>query len=244
MTDSCLVSKLSHYIDLDEPDRSLITRLEKRERDFPRRHVVREVGDEARMLYAVRDGWLFSSTTMRDGRRQVLQFHYPGDIIGIPDLAFSSATVTLETLTPVCLCPFPKTALDDVFVETPRLAALLFNLGMVDHVVLLDRLRAISRFNAQERISHLILEVVSRLRITHPEIGAHFELPLNQNMIGDAVGLTNVYVSRSFKGMEETGLIRRRGRMLEILDEDDLRRRVGFEDRYFSVDTEWLPRSA
>lgn len=241
MSQSCLVAKLNHYVELTTGDTELLEQLEEQEEDFGHRHELRDGGEEVDKLYVVKEGWLFSYTILPDGRRQVLQLHYPGDIVGIPDLAFEHATMAIETLTNCCLCPFPKKALDVIFKKSPRVTALLFSIGMVDHVVLLDRIRAISRMSASERLAHFLLEILSRLRITDPDIGTRFELPLNQNVIGDAIGLTNVYVSKSITQMEERGEIRRDGRTIEICREEHLRDLCDFHDRYIKIDTSWFP---
>jgi len=112
---------------------------------------------------------------------------------------------------------------------------------MMDHVVLLDRIRTIGRMNADERVAHFLLEIVSRLRITSSDITDTFDLPLSQELIGDALGLTNVYVSRSFTALEKDGLIRRSNGSVEILEEDRMKRICDFSDRHTKLDTSWFP---
>jgi len=241
LSDSCLITKLSNYINLSEHDINLVLGLEEHEESFKPRSTVRNASEPVEKLYVVKDGWLFSYTTLPDGGRQVLQLHFPGDIVGIPDIAFDYTTVSLETIEHTVLCPFPKRALDQVFLHSPRLTALLFSFGMVDYNVLLDRIRAISRMNSYERIAHFILEIRSRLKITRPQMANSFELPLTQELIGDAVGLTNVHVSKSLTKLQDMGLLRRIGRTVELLDEAAIRNLVDFRDRYFKIDTAWFP---
>jgi CRP/FNR family transcriptional regulator len=123
------------------------------------------------------------------------------------------------------------------------LSALLFSIGMVEHAVLVDRIRIISRMRARERVIHFLLEVVSRLRVTRREMGGRFDMPLSQEMIGDAIGLTNVYVSRSLKQMQAEGMIVRHGRGIDLVDEEAMKKAVDFEDRHFKIDTTWFPRT-
>jgi CRP/FNR family transcriptional regulator, anaerobic regulatory protein len=70
-----------------------------------------------------------------------------------------------------------------------------------------------------------------------------FDLPLSQSMIGDAVGLTNVYVSRALKQMQAEGFIRRDGHGIDLIDEPRMKQSVDFEDRHFRIDTTWFPKS-
>ena len=89
---------------------------------------------------------------------------------------------------------------------------------------------------------HCLLEVVSRLRVTRRDLGARFELPLSQSMIGDAVGLTNVYVSRALTRLQREGLISRERHGIELVDETRMKHELDFEDRHFRIDTSWFPR--
>lgn len=243
MSNSCLVEKIGYHLRLSEPDKALLARLEEAEEAVSAGAQVREAGSTVEHMYVVRAGWFYDHVLLPDGRRQVLHLHYPGDIVGLPEIPFARTGATLTSATGGVLCPFPKQALDQVFERAPRLAALLFSIGMVEHAVLADRIRVIGRMGAKERVAHFLLEVVSRLRVTRRDLGARFELPLTQSVIGDAVGLSNVYVSRALSQLEASGAIRRRGRNIELLDEAGMKREVDFEDRHFRIDTSWFPGS-
>jgi CRP/FNR family transcriptional regulator, anaerobic regulatory protein len=68
-----------------------------------------------------------------------------------------------------------------------------------------------------------------------------FDLPLTQQDIGDAVGLTKVHVSRTFGDMERRGLIQRGGRRVKLLAEAEMIAMTGFVDRHGVIETGWLP---
>lgn len=238
---SCLVAKLSHYMDLSESDRSKLASLEKSERFFERAQEIYQGGDKNCDLHVVKYGWLFSYTDLPDGRRQIVRIHHPGDIIGFPDLALKHITSTLRSVEQVCLCPFPKSAMDVILQESPRLSALLLSIALRDQVVLIDLLRAMGRMSARERVSYMLLDLIARLRITNRSMTDTIRLPLNQSQIADYLGLTNVYVSKTFIQMEEDGLIKRNGHHLQIRKEDQMIQLTDFHDRYAEMDTSWFP---
>lgn len=240
---SCLVTKLSHYIDLNDADKDKLAALEKSERNFEPGAEIYQGGDETGDLHVVKKGWAFSYTDMPDGRRQIVRIHHPGDIIGFPDLAMKHRTTTLRTVEDVCLCPFPKSALDVVLRESPRLSALLLSIALRDQVVLIDVLRAMGRMSAKERVSYMLLDLIARLRITNESMTDTIRLPMNQSQIADYLGLTNVYISKTFIQMEEAGLIQRRGDHLQIIEEDQLVELTDFYDRYADMDASWFPES-
>jgi CRP/FNR family transcriptional regulator, anaerobic regulatory protein len=238
---SCLVTKLSHYVDISSGDRDHLAEIEKAERTYGAGKQVYQIGEANRELFVVKKGWLFSFTELADGRRQIVKLYLPGDIIGFPDVAMTSNTTTLATIEEATLCPFPKTALDTILRESPRLSALLLSIALRDQVVFIDLLRATGRMNAQERLAYLVLDLAARLRITNPGMTDTFRLPLNQSHIADYLGLTNVYISKTFRVMEEDGLLSRRSNMLRLLQEKTLAENCDFTDRYNRMDTSWFP---
>ena len=128
-------------------------------------------------------------------------------------------------------------------VESPRLSALLLSIALRDQVILIDVLRAMGRMSAKERVSYMLLDLISRLRITNENMTDTIRLPMNQSQIADYLGLTNVYISKTFIQMEEAGLILRRDNHLQIIEEEQLVELTDFYDRYADMDTSWFPKS-
>lgn len=242
-TESCLVRKLSHYKPLNEHSRALLRELEKDERDYPKHCDIHDVTSDGRFLFVVKSGWLYSHVDIADGRRQIVKIHHPGDVIGLPDLAFDGPNWNLRTCEQVRLCPFPREGLNDIFRTAPQLTALLFALSLRDQIVLVDGLTALGRMTARERIAYLLLDLLARLRITNKQLTNTFRLPLTQSEIGDTLGLSNVFVSKSFTALEKDGYVKRAGAMITLLRENDLAEMVEFKNRYQEMDTSWFPEA-
>lgn len=238
---SCLVTRLNNYIEIDDGLEELLGGLEKSEKNYPKGTQIYSGGDKSENLYVVKNGWFISYTDLPDGERLVVKVHHPGDIIGFQGIAFDYQTVDLRSCTDACLCPFDKDDLDIIFSSAPKLTALLFTLALREQIVSIDRLRAVSRMNAQARIAHFLLDLLYRLRGTNSSMTNEFRLPLTQTEIGDAVGLTNVSVSRNMTIMEDTDKIERTKSGVKILEEQQLIELCSFEDRYSNIDTSWFP---
>lgn len=239
---SCLVEKLGAYIDLSEGEIALLRRFEETPRTYPRRKIVRRQGEEASELFVLRNGWLFSFAILPDGGRQVLDIHFPGDIVGLTSVAFEKSASGLATATKAVLCPFPKAYLDEVLKDAPRITALLFSMGMLENVVLIDRLKSIGRMEARDRVAHFMLQILARLRVTGPDTGASFTLPLSQELLGDALGLSAIHVNRTLRRLEEEEFITRKGQEITILREEKLGEMVDFNNRYYKIETGWFPQ--
>lgn len=240
----CLAERLSHYVDLTAREKEALAALEQQERSYKRGTVVRREHDDARELLIVRKGWLHSCVLLGNGSRQIMRMHFPGDILGISAVAFGESTDSIVAVTDVSLCPFDKERLAILFQNHPRLAALIFTLAVADRVALADRLASIGRTSARARVGSLICEMFARLRMMNGDNNAEFPIPLTQEDIGDATGLTAVHVNRMMRGLVEDGLIERQGNIVRLLQEERLAEESGFIDRFATLDTSWLPAAS
>ncbi|MCK8463201.1 Crp/Fnr family transcriptional regulator [Aliiroseovarius sp. S1339] len=240
MIESCLYRKLSHYVEIDDDTWDILARLEENEESYSANAVVRDIGTSADELFVVKSGWFYSFVLLPDGRRQIVSICHPGDVVGFADIAYNKACDTLVAANDGVLCPFPKQYLDRVFTDAPRVAALLFTLAVRDQVLLTDLLKAIGRMSAREKLAYFLLELDARQRITNPE-KTSFRLPLNQTEIGDTIGLTNVYVSKSLVALEQQGLVSRKEGEITILAPDVMAEMCDFQDRHAQMDVSWFP---
>jgi CRP-like cAMP-binding protein len=239
---SCLAERLSHYVRLSETESGSLARLEEQDRAYRRGAVVIRENEGPRELFVVRSGWLHSSGMLGNGSRQILRFHFQGDILGMPLLAFADSPETVTAVTDVVLAPFSREKLAQIMAEHPRVAALILGLSVAERVALADRLASIGRTSARARVGALICEIVARMR----RLGAiggngYVQLPLTQEDIGDATGLTSVHVNRMMRALADDGIIERNGgNQLRLLDEKRLIAESNFIDRT-GLETGWLP---
>jgi len=239
--DSCLVTKLGYYIEVTDEERELLASLEKAEQPVSAGEQIFAGGDKNDKLFVVKHGWLYTCTYLPDGGRLVVRVYHAGDIIGMPALSFNHHTVNLRAVTDGCLCPFPKSQLDVVIKDAPRITTLLLTFAAREEAILVDTLRATSRMRPEARIAYLLLSIHARLKITNSKMQNCFRLPLNQTDIGDAIGLTNVTVSRTLSAMEAKGLFKRSGGDITLLALEELKEQCDFQDRHASMDTSWFP---
>ena len=66
--------------------------------------------------------------------------------------------------------------------------------------------------------------------------------PFSQGEVGDALGLTNVYVSKTMTRLREEGTLAVEGNAVTLTDPDVIARRIGFVDRYADIDRERVRR--
>ena len=241
---SCLAERLGRYVRLTEAESLSLNQLEDQERSIRRGAVIIREHEGPRDLFIVRSGWLHASGVLGNGSRQILRFHFRGDILGLPLLAFADSPETVTAVTDAVVAPFSREKLAQIFSDHPRLGALMLGISVAERVALADRLASIGRTSARARVGSLICELVARMRrLGVMDKGGYLQLPLTQEDIGDATGLTSVHVNRMLRALADDGIIARNGgNQLRLLDEPRLIADSNFIDRT-GLETGWLPEA-
>src|SRR5262249_17663567 len=139
------------------------------------------------------DGWLFRYKILHNGSRQVVDLLLPGEIFGGQACLFRHSLYSVATITDCSLSAVPIAMIDDLFQHSPKLSKVLFWSAVCEAAILGERLIDAARRTAYERISHLLLELFVRLKRVGATKDMSFRMPLTQELIGDALGLTTVH---------------------------------------------------
>jgi len=183
-----------------------------------------ELLSEGRPIQApmlILDGWAARVKITRDGRRQFVSLLLPGDVVGFSQHRHPAAPLTVQCLTAVEISPAPAAALSPSLREAYAIGQAL------EDAYLFAQITRLGRLNALERLIDLLLELHERLALAGRVEGWSFDLPLTQEMLGDALGLTSVHINRTIQQARHDGLFEWRARRISILDPERLAARVG-----------------
>jgi CRP-like cAMP-binding protein len=115
------------------------------------------------------------------------------------------------------------------------LADLLWRDTLIDAAMFREWIVNVGQRPAPARLAHVIVELRERLKVIGRSDGSNFEMPLTQEQIGEALGITAVHANRVIKQLRQDGIVAfQRGRV-EVLDEDKLLELAGFDDRYLHL---------
>ena len=192
-------------------------------------------GSHYESVYVNHDGWLFRYKILHNGSRQIIDFILPGQIFGLQARLFQKSLYSVTTITETSLSMIPFEIIDDAFERTPRLGKALFWSAACEGAILAEHLIDAARRSAYERISHLLLELFVRLKGVGMADDMSFEMPLTQELIGDALGLTTVHVNRTMRSLREDKLIAIDGKIVKILDFEGLSLLSDFENSYLGA---------
>lgn len=240
MVENYLAEHLGRFCILTADERAALDGIYAGDRTYRKGTIIRAERATAGEMFVVQRGWLFSAMLLEDGRRQIIRFHLRGDLLGGDSLAFAEAPDAIVALTDCEVQLIDKGRFRRLFADQPRLAALLFAMVQVDCVMLTDRLTSLGRSSAKGRVAALLLWIANRAKVADPAGGDSIAVPMTQEEIGDATGLTAVHVNRTMRALVEQGLIARSSGSIRILDAARLTRVANHVGRKERLDPSWF----
>lgn len=191
-------------------------------------------GDDHKRTYFIRKGWAVRYITLADGRRQILSFALPGDILGLHAGFRRKLTYSAASITPLEVGVVMPVRMLEIARRFPILSAALNWCTAREFAILGDQALRLGRMTAYERISHLILELYYRQSIIDGIDGDWMEFPLTQAELADALGLSLVHVNRQMMRLKREGLIEVTRRRMRIHDLEALKRATEFDEGHLA----------
>jgi CRP-like cAMP-binding protein len=192
-------------------------------------------GNHYQFVYVNNDGWLLRYKVLHNGSRQIVDFVLPGQIFGLQACLFQKSLYSVATITDACLSAIPFEVVDRLFERSPHAARILFRAAACESAILAEHLIDAARRSAYERVGHLLLELFIRLKSAGLTDNMSFELPLTQELMADAIGLTTVHVNRTMRALREDRLIAVTGKVVTVLDFQALSLVTDFENSYLAA---------
>ena len=197
-TDNPLAVRMSRLACLAAAERQALDELPKLGRCHPAHAPISPAG-QVQPPQVLLSGWACHQRTLRDGRRQIVSFLLPGDVIGSLANPSQRSVCDAQALTAVTVAdahPLLKLMADGAasgLTDAARQIDDLSNSALCDQVVRLGRQ------TAYERVVHLILEFSGRLAAVGQLSDDRFALPLTQEVMADALGLSVVHINRTLQ---------------------------------------------
>jgi CRP-like cAMP-binding protein len=192
---------------------------DRRERHSPGAELVVE-GGSSDLPRFVLSGWAACQRVLPDGRRQIFRFILPGDVFGAPSGA--AALWSVVALTSMELVQAEAAIAQARSGQAPGIARSLARARAIDDQLLLDHMVRLGQQTAYERVAHFLLELQRRLRVAGLGDAQRFPLPLTQEILADALGLSIVHVNRTLQQLRRDRLIELRSGVAILLKPDEL----------------------
>jgi len=161
-------------------------------------------GDDASFVYEVLEGVLRTSKVLSDGRRLVVSFNFPGQIVGISHDKAQHATC--EAIAPTKVAVIKRSALSSLVKDRPEFAEQLLQFTAESLNTMQDHFLVLGRKSASERIASFLLALAQREPVGE-DGSLSFRLPMTRSDIADYLGLTIETVSRNLTALKKQGVI-------------------------------------
>lgn len=186
-------------------------------------------GAHSAQLFTLLSGWAFRYKTLPDGRRQILNYVLPGDLIGLQGSVIGEMQHSVEALSPVVLCVFQRSNLPDLYRSHPGLAFDITWIAAREERMLDENLLSVGRRSAIERAAYLLALLHNRAVEVGLGSTRRLLIPITQQHVADTLGLSIVHTNKTLRKLATAGLIRWQGRACEVLDPGELQVLAGWE---------------
>ncbi|MEM7733331.1 MAG: Crp/Fnr family transcriptional regulator [Pseudomonadota bacterium] len=166
-----------------------------------------------------------------DGRSQIVGLLFPSDFIAgaLGDRDPTTARHSIEAITELQLCIFPRRQFEEVLHEHPSLEFKLLKRTLDELQLAREWMVLLGRKTAEERVASFLVHVSQKMENLGCQGRTSFDLPLSRTEIADYIGLTLETVSRQITRLRKDGVIAFEGSKRVIsLDRQELEKRAGF----------------
>jgi CRP-like cAMP-binding protein len=231
-----MVRRLERRSPLEESDRRALLSLPHTVRKLAAgAHVVRD-GDPAEQCCLLLSGFAYRYKITGEGGRQIISFHVASEYLDLQNSFLGIADHSVQMLTEAEVALIPSAIFQELALTRPALSRALWIDTLIDASIFREWVVNVGRRDSRARIAHLLCEFSLRLEAAGLASNHHYELPMTQEQLADAVGLTSVHVNRVLKQLGEEGLIRRNRRSITIEDWERMRAAGDFNERYLHHD--------
>ena len=190
------------------------------------RRPFREPGAKRDEVMFVRGGILAKFKSDTSGRRQIVALRFSGEGI-LP--REGTAEYGIQAIVRSEVMVGRAEDFDPIVDAHPESQRFFWKLIQRNEAIGYEWLVNCGRRDSTARVAHLLCETAVRMQVQSTN---HMLNPFTQQQIAEITGQTSVNVNRVFADMERQGLIRRKGREIDVPDWAEMRRLASFQPNY------------
>lgn len=204
-----MVRSLARRVPLDADDRQAVLQLPHVVKKIERHHFIVRERERATHSCVMLSGYSVRSKVVGTGHRQIVAVHMTGDLVDLQNSLLQVADHSVQAITASRVATIPRQEIVRLSEERPAVGRALWIDTLVEGSISREWVTNIGRRDARTRVAHLLCEFAVRLRVAGLANDNHYELPMTQEQLADATGMTSVHINRTIKGLEAEGLITR-----------------------------------
>jgi CRP-like cAMP-binding protein len=228
------IRKLENFAPLSSEDRRVLAEATSQSRHVPARTDIIAEGQRADDVHLVVEGFACRYKILPDGKRHIMAYLVPGDLCDVHMFILKAMDHSISTLSECRVVDVPHDCILRM-LERPAIARALWWSALVDEATLREWLVNIGGRPGEQRLAHLLCELLMRLQTVGLADGNSYELPITQSELGETVGLTLVHINRVLQRLRARELITLRNRRLVINDAQALKAFSEFNPNYLHL---------
>jgi len=218
---NCSISELCLPFTLNEQELNTLDDIIDRKRPIHKGDKIFSDGQELHALFAIRSGTFKTYTVNEQGEEQITGFHLAGDLLGFDAIADSEHKSFAQALETSMVCEIPYDNLDTLSNTMPKLKKQVLRLMSNEIRTDQEMLTLLNRKNAEQRVATFLVSLSDRYK-NRGLSAIEFRLTMTRSDIGNYIGLTVETISRLLNRFHKSGLIKVDGKLITILDIDQL----------------------
>jgi CRP-like cAMP-binding protein len=231
-----MLRKLELWMQFDKDDRKAVLNLPHKLRKLgPGEYIVRD-GEKPTDSCLLLSGFAFRHKLTGDGARQIMAIHMKGDVVDLQNSLLRSSDHNVQALTRIEVALIPVEAIQELAFTRPTVGKAMWYETLVDASIFREWTLNVGRRRADARTAHLLCEFALRLEVAGLGEQCDYELPMTQDQLADALGLTPVHVNRTLKALEKDGFIERTKRSVKIGNWENLAALGDFDSSYLHLE--------
>ncbi len=230
-----MLQKLTYRYPLQKSDEEAILALPHRVKSVEAHHYVVREREKATHSCLMLSGFSVRHKIVIGGARQIVAIHMKGDMVDLQNSMLGTADHSVQMLTKGEVALIPREAIQRLALDMPRIGMAMWKDTLVDGSIFREWIANIGRRDSRTRVGHVLCEFALRLKVAGLGEQTNYELPMTQEQLADALGLTAVHVNRTLQSLEREDLISRTNRSVTIGDWQRLADAGDFDPTYLHL---------
>lgn len=227
-----LVRKIRAHHPLNLKDQQALLSLPIKMRTLEAQSYILREGDRPDRCAVLLSGFAFRHKLTGEGARQIMAINIPGEAVDFQNMFLEESDHNIQMLTRGVVAEIAREPLETLVLESPNVGRAILAFTLVEASIFREWVLNIGRRDARSRIAHLLCEFAYRMSAQGLSPSGIYELPMTQEQLADATGLTPVHVNRVLQALQRDGLMERDRRIIRFVNWDRMREVADFNARY------------
>ncbi len=218
----CVLCDATLYTDLNREQFCKVQGMMSKASYEPKEVLFRE-GDPNKHLYVLRSGQVKLTSSLPDGREQILRFGVRGHLLGYESVKPDAYDYSAVAITTTETCIIRQKDMLRLVAENPVVCRLIANTLTQELKQAEDRVRDLGLKKASERVASFLLSLVPR----QDDYDESLPLHLARHEIAELLGMTTSTVSRTIAQLQREAIIIAPRGSIRIIDPGRLQSKAG-----------------